>query len=111
MALSNYKKWDVVLVDLNPVKGSEISKTRPCLIISPNAANKHLNTVIVAPLISVARHIPTRLQTNFNGKQGEICCDQMKAIDKSRIIKRLGKLDQSERIPVNALLANMFSEL
>lgn len=111
MALSKYKKWDVVLVNLNPVKGSEISKTRPCLIISPNAANHHLHTVIVAPLTSVIRHIPTRLQTNFNKKPGEICFDQMKAIDKSRIIKRLGILDPSERIPVNILLANMFSEL
>lgn len=111
MALSNYKKWDVVLVNLNPVKGSEISKTRPCLIISPNAANKHLKTVIVAPLTSVTRNIPTRFETNFNNKQGEICFDQMKAIDKSRIIKILGTLDNSERVPVNILLANMFSEL
>ena len=111
MALNNCKKWDVVLVDLNPVRGSEIKKTRPCLIISPNAANKHLKTVIVAPLTSVIRHIPTRLVTNFNGKTGEICFDQIKAIDKSRITKVLGTLDNSERLPANVLLANMFSEL
>ncbi len=81
MATNNYKKWHVVLVDLNPVKGTEISKIRPCLIISPDAANKHLKTVIVAPLTSAIRNIPTRLHSNFNGKQGEICFDQMRAID------------------------------
>jgi len=100
MALSNYKKWDVVLVDLNPVKGSEISKIRPCLIISPNVANKHLNTVLVAPLTSTIRQIPTRLYTNFNNKPGEICFDQIKAIDKSRIKKLLGKLDEAEKTSV-----------
>ncbi len=111
MALSKFKKWEVVLVNLNPVKGSEISKTRPCLIISPNVANKHLTTVIIAPLTSVIRNIPTRLLSDFNEMPGEICFDQMKAIDKSRIIKLLGVLADGERKSVNALLANMFSEL
>lgn len=111
MALTKYKKWDVVLVDINPVKGKEISKTRPCLIISPTVANNHLYTVIVAPLTSTIRNIPTRLLSNFNNQPGEICFDQMKAVDKSRIIKRLGVLDAAERIPVNSLLTNMFSEL
>ena len=111
MATINYNKWQVVLVDLNPVKGSEINKVRPCLILSPTAANKHLQTVIVAPLTSTIRHIPTRLVSNFNNKPGEICFDQMKAIDKTRILKTLGSLDNSEKKPVNTLLANMFSEL
>ncbi len=111
MALSDYKKWQVVLVNLNPVKGKEISKIRPCLIISPNAANKHLQTVIVAPLTSTIRNIPTRLLANFGGKPGEICFDQMRAIDKNRIIKVLGTLDTNERKTVNQLLQNMFSEL
>src|SRR3954454_9038442 len=111
MGKKNYKKWEIVLVDLNPVKGKEISKVRPCLIISPTVANKHLQTVIVAPLTSVVRGIPTRLLSHFDGKSGEICFDQMKAIDKSRIIKILGTLDQSERRQVNLLLLNMFSEV
>ena len=111
MSTTNYRKWQIVLVDLNRVKGKEISKVRPCLIISPNVANKHLQTVIVAPLTSTMRHIPTRLISNFGGKQGEICFDQMKAIDKIRIVKILGTLDNSERKPVNLLLLNMFSEL
>lgn len=111
MALSNYKKWDIVLVNLNPVKGSEINKVRPCLVISPNAANMHLKTVIVAPLTSVIRHIPTRLVSDFDGKPGEICFDQMRSLDKSRIIKVLGTLGVNERLSVNLLLANMFREL
>ncbi|HEY4064404.1 MAG TPA: type II toxin-antitoxin system PemK/MazF family toxin [Puia sp.] len=111
MATTSFKKWDVVLVDLNPVKGSEISKIRPGLIISPNVANKHLQTVIIAPLTSTIRQIPTRLVSNFDGKPGEICFDQMRAVDKSRIIKTLGSLDPNHRVRVNALLANMFSEI
>ena len=110
MATTNYKKWDVVLIDLNPVKGSEISKIRPGLIISPNVANRHLQTVIVAPLTSTIRQIPTRLLSNFDGKPREICFDQMRAVDKSRIIKVLGSLDAADRPRANALLANMFSE-
>jgi len=110
MTTNNYKKWEVVLVDFNPVIGKEISKVRPCLIISPTVANKHLYTVIIAPLTSTIRNIPTRILSNFNGKPGEICFDQIKAIDKSRIIKILGVLDQSERKQVNLLLVNMFSE-
>lgn len=111
MALNNYKKWQLVLVDLNPVRGREISKIRPCLIISPNAANKHLHTVIVAPLTSTIRQIPTRLFSNFEGKPGEICFDQMRAVDKDRIVKILGTLDTTERKAVNQLLQNLFSEL
>ncbi|MBD0333163.1 MAG: type II toxin-antitoxin system PemK/MazF family toxin [Chitinophagaceae bacterium] len=110
MALSNYRKWQVVLVNLNPVKGKEISKIRPCLIVSPNAANRHLQTVIVAPLTSTIKNIPTRLQTNFGNTTGEICFDQIRAVDKHRIIKVLGTLDAIERKAVNQLLQNMFSE-
>lgn len=100
-----------MLADLNPVKGKEMSKVRPCLIISPDTANKHLHTVIIAPLTSTIRNIPTRLYSVFDGKPGEICFDQIKAVDKTRIIKILGALDQSERKKVNQLLINMFGEL
>ncbi len=108
--MNNYKKWQVVLVDLNPVMGKEISKIRRCLVISPNAANNHLHTVIVAPLTSTIRQIPTRFFSNFQGKPGEICFDQMRAIDTGRIVKILGMLDATERRAVNQLLQNMFSE-
>jgi len=112
MALhKNYKKWDIILVNLDPVKGREISKTRPCLIISPNVMNKHLDTLLVAPLTSALKNYPSRLRTNFKGKPGEICFDHIKSIDKSRIIKVEGSLDNYLRKPVNELLQIMFSEL
>ena len=97
----NYKKWDIILVNLDPVKGREISKTRPCLIISPNVMNKHLDTLLVAPLTSALKNYPSRLRTNFKGKPGEICFDHIKSIDKSRIIKVEGSLDNYLRKPVN----------
>ena len=112
MALHKYyKKWDIVLVDLNPVRGREISKVRPCLVISPNAMNKHLGTLIVAPLTTSQKNYPTRLRTNFRGKPGEICFDHIKSIDKSRIIQIEGTLDVRLRMPANELLMTMFSEL
>ena len=107
----NYKKWDIILVNLDPVKGREISKTRPCLIIYPNVMNKHLDTLLVAPLTSALKNYPSRLRTNFKGKPGEICFDHIKSIDKSRIINVEGSLDNYLRKPVNELLQIMFSEL
>lgn len=108
---NRYKKWMVVLVNLSPTIGVEITKTRPCLIISPNVVNKHLQTVIIAPLTSTQRNIPTRLPSNFNGHAGEICFDQMKAIDIVRIIKVLGNIDMKERSAINYLLQQFFSEM
>jgi mRNA interferase MazF len=105
-----YKKWDIVLVNLDPVIGKEISKTRPCLIISPNVMNKYLHTVIVAPLTSSEKNYPTRLRTNFRGHPGEICFDHIKSIDKTRIVKVQGTLENNLRKPANELLREMFSE-
>ena len=99
-----------MLVDLDPVKGKEISKTRPCLIVSPNVMNKYLHTIIVAPLTRSERKYPSRLRTNFKGKPGEICFDHLKSIDKERIVKTEGVLENSLRKPVNELLREMFSE-
>ncbi len=111
MALNKYyKKWEIVLVNLDPVKGKEINKTRPCLIVSPNVMNKHLHTLIVAPLTSSEKNYPSRLRTNFKGRPGEICFDHMKSIDKERIVQVLGNLENSLRKPVNELLREMFSE-
>jgi len=98
-------------VKLNPVKGKEISKIRPCLIISPDAANKHLQTVIAAPSTSAIKNITMRLHSNFHGKQGKICFVKMSAIDGSRVIKILGTLDNKERKQVSSLLIQMFSEI
>jgi mRNA interferase MazF len=110
MASKTYKKWDIVLVNLNPVKGSEMAKIRPCLIVSPNAVNTYMNTLVVIPFTSKPRGYPFRLGTNYKGVAGELCFDHMKSIDKSRIIKSDGSLDAALRGTVNALLANFFDE-
>ena len=105
-----YKKWEVVLVDLNPTKGAEIAKVHPCLIVSPNAVNNALSTVIVIPFTSTSKNYPTRLTTNHNGKPGALAFDQIKTIDKGRIVKKDGELDKSQREAVNTLLQILFSE-
>jgi mRNA interferase MazF len=112
MALSKYyKKWDILVVNLDPVKGREINKIRPCLVISPNVMNKHLDTLIIAPLTTSQINYPSRLRTNFKGKPGEICFDHIKSIDKSRVIQIEGTLENNLRKPANELLRIMFSEL
>ena len=105
-----YKKWEIVLVNLDPVLGKEISKTHPWVIISPNVMNKHLHTLIVAPLTSTEKYYPSRLRTNFKGKPGEICFDHLKSIDRERIVHVLGSLEKNLRKPANELLREMFSE-
>ena len=88
------EQFNVYLIDLDPTTGSEMKKTRPCVIISPNELNRKLSTVIVAPLTSVIRHYPCRLICQFQNISGEIALDQMRALDKTRLIKRLGSLDE-----------------
>jgi mRNA interferase MazF len=105
-----YKKWNVVLVDLNPTKGSEITKVRPCLIVSPNAANAALSTLIIVPFTSTNKTYPTRLFTNDKGKPRALAFDQIKTIDKSRVIKKDGELDRKLREAANSTLQIMFSE-
>ncbi|HWZ04285.1 MAG TPA: type II toxin-antitoxin system PemK/MazF family toxin [Mucilaginibacter sp.] len=105
-----YKKWEVVLVDLNPTRGAEIAKIRPCLVVSPNAVNTALSTLIVIPFTSTNKNYPTRLSTNHKGKPGALAFDQIKTIDKSRIVKKDGELDKNLREAVNTLLQILFSE-
>lgn len=79
----NYKKWEIILVDLNPVKGSEMAKIRPCLIISPNSVNNALNTLIVVPLTSTIKNYPSRLSINSKGRSGSLAFDQIKRLTKA----------------------------
>ena len=106
----SYKKWDVVLVNLDPTKGSEIAKTRPCLIVSPNALNAALHTLIIVPFTSTNRAYPTRLTTDYKNKPGALAFDQIKTIDKSRVIKKDGELDKNLRDTANTILQILFSE-
>ena len=104
------KRFDVYLVNLDPTVGREIQKTRPCLIISPNEMNLFISTVIVAPMTTASKPYPTRVACNFQGRQGQIVLDQIRTVDKSRLIKRLGKLDKAERKLVLSVLSKMFAE-
>src|ERR1700722_7991396 len=84
------KQFEVYLVTLDPTKGSEIQKTRPCLVISPNEMNNFLNTVFIIPLTTTKRNYPTRINCTFENKEGQIAIDQMRAVDKVRLVKKLG---------------------
>lgn len=102
------KRFEVWLVNLDPTTGSEIRKTRPALVVSPDVANKHLNTIIVAPLTSTIKPYPTRIVCVFQKKHGQIALDQLRAIDKMRLVKRLGKMDEKTNRVVSELLVEVF---
>ncbi|MEO1148298.1 MAG: type II toxin-antitoxin system PemK/MazF family toxin [Cyanobacteria bacterium J06638_22] len=104
------KRFDVYLVNLEPTLGREIQKTRPCLIISPDEMNLFISTVIVAPMTTASKPYPTRVDCNFQGKQGQIVLDQIRTVDKSRLVKCLGKLGKAERRLVLSVLSTMFAE-
>ena len=89
-------QYSVVLVNLDPTVGSEIKKTRPCVIISPNEMNKYLRTIVVAPMTTNTKKYPTRVAVKTNGKKGMIAIDQIRTIDKQRIVKIFGSLSNSE---------------
>ena len=103
-------RFDVFLVNLDTTIGSEIKKTRPCLIISPNEINHHISTVIVAPITTKGQPYPTRVACQFQGKEGQIVLDQIRTIDKTRLIKLLGQITAEEQKAVLDILAEMFAE-
>src|SRR5215217_5750671 len=98
------ERFGVYLVTLDPTVGAEIRKTRPCAVISPDEMNQVLRTVIVAPLTTSSLGFPSRVDSTFAGKRGEIALDQMRAVDKRRLVKRLGALDRATAKSVVALL-------
>jgi len=104
------KRFEVYLINLDPTIGSEIQKTRPCLIISPDEMNRHIATVIVAPMTTRGRDYPTRVNCQFEGKSGQIVLDQIRTVDKSRLVKKLGKIPDDTQCEVLAVLSEMFSE-
>lgn len=103
------RRFEVYLVRLDPTEGREIRKTRPCLIISPDEMNRHIDTVIVAPLTTKGRPYPTRVSVRFRRKTGQIVLDQLRTVDKSRLVKRLGAIDINTSNQVLALLAELFA--
>lgn len=104
------KRFDVYLVNLDPTIGHEIRKSRPCLVISPDEMNQHISTVIVAPMTTKGRNYPTRVSCIFQGKEGQVVMDQIRTVDKSRLVKRLGKIDSKTQADVLSVLSELFSE-
>lgn len=103
------QRGQVWLVSLEPTVGSEIRKTRPCVVISPNETNKLLRTVIIAPLTSTIKNYPTRSLITFQNKQGSVVLDQIRTVDKSRLIKKLGIVTNQEYQSIAKILVEMFS--
>jgi mRNA interferase MazF len=102
-------RFEVYLINLDPTVGSEIQKTRPCLVVSPDEINHNIRTVIVAPLTTRGQPYPTRAPCRFKGKDGQIVLDQIRTVDRSRLIKRLGKIDARTATAVRDVLQEMFA--
>jgi len=104
------KRFDVYLVNLDPTVGSEIRRTRPCLVISPDEMNRWIRTVVVAPMTTKGQPYPTRIACKFQGKEGQVVLDQIRTVDKSRLVQKLGQINKSTQRDVLVTLAEMFAE-
>ena len=102
------KRFDVYLVNLDPTVGREIKKTRPALIISPDEMNSHIATIIIAPMTTKGRPYPSRVSCTFQGKKGQIVLDQLRTVDKIRLVKKLGRIDKNTGNKVLSILKEMF---
>lgn len=102
------KQYSIVLVNLDPTDGSEIKKTRPCVILSPNEINKFLRTIVVAPMTTNLKKYPTRIAVNHNGKKGMIAIDQIRTIDRARILREFDRLTKSEIANCKSIIKETF---
>ena len=102
-------RFEVYLINLDPTVGSEIQKTRPCLVVSPDEINHNVRTVIVAPLTTKGQSYPTRVPCRFKGKDGQVVLDQLRTVDRSRLIRKLGKIDGKTAAAVLDVLQEMFA--
>lgn len=103
------KRFEVYLINLDPTVGSEIQKTRPCLVISPDEMNRFIKTVIVAPMTTKGTSYPTRVSCKFQRKQGQVVLDQIRTVDKTRLVRRLGRVDKQTQAEVLSVLGEMFA--
>jgi mRNA interferase MazF len=101
-------RFEVYLVNLDPTQGSEIKKTRPCLVVSPDEMNHSIRTAIVAPMTTKDKQYPTRIPVTFKGKTGQIVLEQIRTIDKTRLVKKLGEISTPTAKKVAAMLSEMF---
>ena len=103
------KRFDIWLIPLDPSVGSELQKTRPCIIVSPEEANRHLKTVVVVPMTSATHRFTSRVDIEFDGRLGQAATDQVRAIDKQRLLSHLGQLDRAVGVQVLNGLREFFS--
>lgn len=103
------KRFDVYLINLDPVVGSEIQKTRPCLVVSPDEMNRYIRSVIIAPMTTAGKDYPTRVSCSFKKKKGRVVLDQIRTIDKIRLIKKIGTIDSETQLKVISILQRMFA--
>ncbi len=104
------QRFEVWLVALDPTLGSEMKKTRPALVVSPDEINAYINTVIIAPMTTKGRNYPTRVPCTFQGKSGQVVLDQIRTVDQARLVKRLGKVDGTTADTVLDTLAELFAK-
>ncbi len=104
------KRFEVYAVNVDPVPGPEPRKTRPCAILSPDETNRFIDTVIVAPISSKGHRYPTRIPCTLDGKKGQVILDQIRTVDKARLVNRMGRLDRPTQKAVLDVLAEMFAE-
>lgn len=102
-------RFEVYVVNLDPTVGREIRKTRPCLIISPNEMNRHIRTVVVAPMTTKGHSYPTRVPCRFKGRRGQVVLDQIRTVDKSRLVQKLGRIGRKTAADVLDVLQEMFA--
>ena len=103
------KRFEVHLVNLDPTIGSEIKKTRPCVVVSPDEMNRYISTVIVAPMTTKGKAYPTRVKCKFEGKTGQVVLDQLRTVDKRRLVKQLGRIEKKTQQEILEKLAEMFA--
>jgi mRNA interferase MazF len=103
------KRFEVYLVGLDPTMGSEIRKTRPCLVLSPDEMNRSIATVIVAPMTTKGKDYPTRVSCTFKQKHGQVVLDQIRTVDKSRLVQKIGVISQETQSRVLSILAEIFA--
>lgn len=101
-------QFKIVLVNLDPTTGSEIRKTRPCVVISPDEMNRHLNTLVIAPMTTSSRNYPTRMEISHDNKQGWVVLDQVRTIDKKRVIRILGILSSEDIKELKAIIRETY---
>jgi mRNA interferase MazF len=109
VAKDTIARFEVYLISLDPTKGSEIKKTRPCLVISPNEMNRHIRALIIAPMTSTIKNYPSRVTTTFQKKRGQIVLDQIRTVDKQQLIKKLGTISSSAQDKTLEVLQEMFA--